>query len=172
MDFMVEESYPCMSDGCDKVFHVKANLKKHAKWCRRRIIVACTAIKLFHANKISNLINRRVNRMKIGTSTADTMVLMLMHIMPILNSSVQYSKMCFLPTGKWYIGLLSRCEKCSSERYQVEPCVEGDYAHVSWSCCCHQSTRYFQHRYGGKIYWIGLWGWFENSIHQCDATNC
>ena len=31
MDFMVEESYPCMSHGCDKVFYVKANLKKHAQ---------------------------------------------------------------------------------------------------------------------------------------------
>ena len=31
MDFMVEESYPCMSDGCDQVSYVKANLKKHAK---------------------------------------------------------------------------------------------------------------------------------------------
>ena len=31
MDIMVEESCPCMSDGCDKVFYVKANLKKHAK---------------------------------------------------------------------------------------------------------------------------------------------
>ena len=31
IDFMVEESYPCMSDGCDKVFYVKVNLKKHAQ---------------------------------------------------------------------------------------------------------------------------------------------
>ena len=52
MDFMVEKSYPRMSDGSDKVFFVNANLKKHAKnilkkRCRRRIIVACTAIKNF-----------------------------------------------------------------------------------------------------------------------------
>ena len=31
MDFMVEESFPCMSHGCDKVFYVKSDLKKHAK---------------------------------------------------------------------------------------------------------------------------------------------
>ena len=31
MDFMVEESYPCMSHGCDKVFYGKANLNKHAQ---------------------------------------------------------------------------------------------------------------------------------------------
>ena len=30
MDFMVEESYPCTSHGCDKVFYVKSDLEKHA----------------------------------------------------------------------------------------------------------------------------------------------
>ena len=37
MDCMVEESYPCMSDGCDKVFYVKANLKKHAHFHAKEI---------------------------------------------------------------------------------------------------------------------------------------
>ena len=31
IDFMVEESYPYKSDGCDKVSYVKVNIKKHAK---------------------------------------------------------------------------------------------------------------------------------------------
>ena len=31
MDFMVEESFPCMSHCCDKVFYVKSDIKKHAK---------------------------------------------------------------------------------------------------------------------------------------------
>ena len=31
MDFRVEESYPCKGDGCDKVFYVKADLRKHTK---------------------------------------------------------------------------------------------------------------------------------------------
>ena len=31
MDFMVEVSFPCTSHGCDKVFYVKSDLKKHAK---------------------------------------------------------------------------------------------------------------------------------------------
>ena len=30
MDFMVEESFPCTSHGCDKVFYVKSDLTKHA----------------------------------------------------------------------------------------------------------------------------------------------
>ena len=105
MDFMVEKSYPCMSDGCDKVFYLKANLKKHIKYHSKKMQkknhVACTAIKQFLAHKISNCISRRVNRMEIGTSTADTMVLVLiMHIMAVLNSSSQHSKRCLLPTGK------------------------------------------------------------------------
>ena len=29
MDFMENISYPCKSEGCDKVFYVKANLMKH-----------------------------------------------------------------------------------------------------------------------------------------------
>ena len=56
MNFMVEESYPCKGDGCDKVFYVKADLKKHTKAhkkrCARREIAACTAIKTFHVQKI------------------------------------------------------------------------------------------------------------------------
>ena len=31
MDFTVEELYPCICHRCDKVFYVKANLKKHAQ---------------------------------------------------------------------------------------------------------------------------------------------
>ena len=31
MDFMVDESYPCKGDGCDKVYYVKSDLKKHTK---------------------------------------------------------------------------------------------------------------------------------------------
>ena len=31
MNFMLEESYPCKDDGCDKVYYVKSDLKKHTK---------------------------------------------------------------------------------------------------------------------------------------------
>ena len=30
MDFMVEKSYPCLSDSCDKVFYVNSDRKKPA----------------------------------------------------------------------------------------------------------------------------------------------
>ena len=31
MDFMEEERYQCKSEGCDKFFYLKENLKKHTK---------------------------------------------------------------------------------------------------------------------------------------------
>ena len=102
MDFMVEESYPCMSHGCDKVFYVKADLnnmlKTIQKRCRRKIIVAVTAIKTFHVYKTSNFIKRRVKIMKIGWRIAGSTVLILMYSMVDLNSSCQHSKdVCYLP---------------------------------------------------------------------------
>ena len=63
--------------------------KTITKSCRRRIIVACTAIKSFHEHKMSNCISRRVNRMEIGTSTADTMVFTLM-VFKLIESAFKY----------------------------------------------------------------------------------
>ena len=74
MDFMVEEeeSYPCMSHDCDKVFYVKSDLKKHAQAHAEGMPMHCNKPILhaqnlkFHQQTCERNENRKAYRMFYG----------------------------------------------------------------------------------------------------------
>ena len=92
MDFMVEESYPCKGDGCDKVFYVKADLKKQTKDHKKEIRERKHCC--LHCNKnISRVQNLKLHQQTCEQNEnriAGSTVLMLMNPMAVFNSLSQH----------------------------------------------------------------------------------